>query len=558
VSFTWSSPTAISIPVGQSLANDPIPETYTNNALQYAFIQFLLNGTAMPPSVYPTLARHELVLNTQTAEGFPTVPGFPFEGNQAWPPFVYNFGSGEDYSNESGIPSIQPPTIQQVLPVYVPAVNADGNESVTALPTVLGSAPLGTYTGWNLATTGWYGPNASNGPSSVGQVFAGAGNSGGFYPFWDTKANRLTASDPRPSLEERYGTHSGYNCVVRQAANKAVGQRYLLTSDATSLITLASAGNVLTSLTPGIPDTSVANVNCALTTTHGFTSSAHSDILWRDSSGDVAIWTMNGTTISAGTVIGNVPNTWSILGQHDYNGDGSADILWRDTSGNVAIWLMNGTTPIAQTLIANVPTNWNIIGTGDFNGDGKSDILWQDGSGNVAIWLMNGTSILSALVIDNLPANWTVVGTGDFNGDGMTDILLRDSAGDIGVWLMNGTNISSTGIVANVPANWSIVGTGDFNGDGKSDVLLRDSAGDVGIWLMNGLTLSSAMVVANVPTTWSIAETGDFNGDGMSDILWRDTSGNVAIWTMNGTTLTSGTTIANLSNVWAIQTANAD
>jgi len=42
--------------------------------------------------------------------------------------------------------------------------------------------------------------------------------------------------------------------------------------------------------------------------------------------------------------VGNVPTTWSIVGTGDFNGDGKWDILWRDTSGNVAIWEMNGTT----------------------------------------------------------------------------------------------------------------------------------------------------------------------------------------------------------------------
>jgi hypothetical protein len=28
----------------------------------------------------------------------------------------------------------------------------------------------------------------------------------------------------------------------------------------------------------------------------------------------------------------------------DFNGDGMSDILWRDTSGNTAIWFMNGAT----------------------------------------------------------------------------------------------------------------------------------------------------------------------------------------------------------------------
>jgi hypothetical protein len=73
------------------------------------------------------------------------------------------------------------------------------------------------------------------------------------------------------------------------------------------------------------------------------------------------------------------------------------DILWQNTtSGDVAIWLMNGQVAHAAG-VGNVPRSvWKIVGTGDFNGDGKSDILWQDTSGNVAIWLMNGVQVARA------------------------------------------------------------------------------------------------------------------------------------------------------------------
>jgi hypothetical protein len=263
-SFTWAAPGTVAIPVGQSLPNNPIPETFTNNALTYAFIQLLMSGTPMPPSVYPTLARGELVPNTAAAEGFPNIPGLPYQGDQAWPPFVYDFGPRENYDQESGVPTIQPPIIKGVLPVYATKVNEDGNEDVTGLPTVLGEAPLGTYVGWNLATTGWYGPNASNGPGSVGQVFAGAGNSGGYWPFWDTKAHRVTAGDPRLSLQERYGTHAGYVCVVTAAANEAVQQRFLLASDAKTLISNATASNVLgPPYAPTPADITLANSLCS-------------------------------------------------------------------------------------------------------------------------------------------------------------------------------------------------------------------------------------------------------------------------------------------------------
>jgi hypothetical protein len=263
-SFTWDSPATATIPPGQLLPQDPFPLTYTNNALTYAFIQLLMSGTPMPPSVYPTLARGELVPNTAAAEGFPNIPGLPYQGDQAWPPFVYDFGRGENYDQESGVPTIQPPIIKRVLPVYATKVNEDGNEDVTGLPTVLGEAPLGTYVGWNLATTGWYGPNASNGPGSVGQVFAGAGNSGGYWPFWDTKAHRTAAGDPRLSLQERYGTHAGYVCVVTAAANGAVQERFLLASDAQTLISNAAASNVLgPPYVPTSADMKLANSLCS-------------------------------------------------------------------------------------------------------------------------------------------------------------------------------------------------------------------------------------------------------------------------------------------------------
>jgi len=65
---------------------------------------------------------------------------------------------------------------------------------------------------------------------------------------------------------------------------------------------------------------------------------------------------------------------------HDFNGDGKSDIAWRDTGGDVAIWLMSGTQVLNPNTagVGNVATSWSIVGTGDFNGDGKWDILWHD------------------------------------------------------------------------------------------------------------------------------------------------------------------------------------
>ena len=60
-------------------------------------------------------------------------------------------------------------------------------------------------------------------------------------PSRQTIAARQTAGDPRPSLEERYGTHAGYVCVVTAAANSAIEEGFLLVSDANTLVGDANA-----------------------------------------------------------------------------------------------------------------------------------------------------------------------------------------------------------------------------------------------------------------------------------------------------------------------------
>jgi hypothetical protein len=48
---------------------------------------------------------------------------------------------------------------------------------------------------------------------------------------------------------------------------------------------------------------------------------------------------------------------WSIKGTSDFHGDGNTDIFWQDSSGNVAIWEMNGTTILNQSssFVGTVP-----------------------------------------------------------------------------------------------------------------------------------------------------------------------------------------------------------
>jgi hypothetical protein len=107
--------------------------------------------------------------------------------------------------------------------------------------------------------------------------------------------------------------------------------------------------------------------------------------------------------------IGNVPAIWSVVGTGDFNGDGYSDLLWQDTSGNISIWFMNGSTISSSGGVGNAPpTVWSVVTTGDYNGDGKSDLLWRDTSGNTVLWFMNGLSVTSTAYLGNTATNWTV------------------------------------------------------------------------------------------------------------------------------------------------------
>jgi Tannase and feruloyl esterase/FG-GAP-like repeat len=286
--------------------------------------------------------------------------------------------------------------------------------------------------------------------------------------------------------------------------------------------------------------------------THDFNGDGTSDMLWRDTSGNVGMWLMNGASVLSTAVLGNVPTTWSVVGQRDFNGDGTSDILWRDTSGNVGIWFMNGTTISSTTVLGNVPTTWSVAGTGDFNNNANNDILWRDNLGNLTIWFMNGTSISQVANLGNVPVNWTVAGV-----DSRGDIFWRNTTtGDVAIWTMNGATVTQSVDLGTVPLSWSIAGIGDFDANGSTDILWRDTSGNVGLWLMNGTSILSSTVLGNVPLNWTVAQVGDVNGDGKSDILWTDNVGDVGVWFMSGATILSSKVYGNVGTAWSVQALN--
>ena len=94
--------------------------------------------------------------------------------------------------------------------------------------------------------------------------------------------------------------------------------------------------------------------------------------------------------------------------QADFNGDGKADILWRNNSGEVDIWLLNGTNRIGGGSAGTIGNDWRIAGVGDFNGDGKADILWRNDSGEVYETWMNGINLIGGGSAGIIGTDWQI------------------------------------------------------------------------------------------------------------------------------------------------------
>ena len=147
-----------------------------------------------------------------SAVGFPEIPGVNYTGVASIRE-LYDYGPEFD----CGVISHWPPVpTGRAYATLVSKVTADGIDLPgIQLPDI--AVPVGSYTGWNLLKTA---------PKDECSAM------GSFIPFAATKEQRMATGDPRPSLEERYGTHERYVAAVEIAANQLVTERLLLPEDA--------------------------------------------------------------------------------------------------------------------------------------------------------------------------------------------------------------------------------------------------------------------------------------------------------------------------------------
>lgn len=185
-------------------------------ALLHALDLWVSEGVEPPDSQFPTLANGNLVPPDRPSTGFPSIPNVAYNG-------LVNELRVVDYS-------VEPPKEGASYPVFVPKVDADGNDAAgIRMPTV--EAPIATYLGWNLRRAGF----------AEGELCSLTGST---IPFASNRKDRLAKGDPWLSIEERYPTHENYVGQVIEATKRLVQKRLLLEEDQKGIIEEARRSNI--------------------------------------------------------------------------------------------------------------------------------------------------------------------------------------------------------------------------------------------------------------------------------------------------------------------------
>jgi len=198
--------------------------TYNIRALLVGLQQWIATGREPPASRYSRIDRGSLVPLERFV--FPIIPNVTGPQNVFNTRNIYNRGPQYDAEDVTGIIAVEPPISLAEYPSLVPQVDKDGND-IDGLRSITLQVPLGTYTGWNVRAAGFSEGDACD-------------LTGSYIPFAVTRLQRQQSGDPRPSLQERYGTLANYAALASAAADQLVRAGLLLASDKAAAVQSAT------------------------------------------------------------------------------------------------------------------------------------------------------------------------------------------------------------------------------------------------------------------------------------------------------------------------------
>jgi hypothetical protein len=494
-------------------------------------------------------------------------------GNSALPDTV-RFGFAASTGGATNFQEIRELKISSVADLFT---GSGGTVNYTAGAAAIAISPLLTVntivlptgaTTFNGATVGITPATYKTGQDflTVGAVTNGVPASSGAF----ASTNLTWAFSPTTGVLtiSGAGTPAQYQAALAQVSyynNAGAGAN---TSDRT-------AQYILTGI-PGNPSTtSIIKVGA------GNTTAKRPEILFQNTSGEIAIWSVGTTGVltgaklvklgsSFGTAVGTtlkVPG-WKVIDTGDVDKDGIADILYfNPATQQTAIHFMTDEGQIKSAgfisagganITLNAADQWSPVGLSDVTGDGILDITWRAAATDlIAYWTVAGTTSTALVSGGFLKAatgtadfkvgdNSKGVKMGDFDGDGKADMLLSNGK-VVFFGAFTSPNLVVKGIQT-LPANGDtslVVRTvGDYNVDGTTDLAWESTTADKQVLeylkVTGGVFDPAPTNFKTLPQTgafWNLGASKDFSGDLTPDLVWHNSvSGETAIWAIDKTT----------------------
>jgi hypothetical protein len=198
-------------PVPNAICEQPMNPLHGGDpmrALLVAMDAWITAGMAPPTTRYPSRADGTWVAPEEDAASFPKIAEFNYTGLVNRPTLIDH--------------TVMPPKPGTAYPVFVAKRDPDGHD-LAGIRLPLLDAPTVTLLGFNYRKSGF----------AQGEL---CDNFGSTLPFAKTRAARLAANDPRPSLEERYPQRGDYVAAVTRSVEALVAARLLLADDAKRMI----------------------------------------------------------------------------------------------------------------------------------------------------------------------------------------------------------------------------------------------------------------------------------------------------------------------------------
>ena len=267
---------------------------------------------------------------------------------------------------------------------------------------------------------------------------------------------------------------------------------------------------------------------------------SHTHLLWTNTSGAAAIWTINPDgSVTSTPGYGPIPG-WTAKTIAD-GPDGKTRLLWRRTDGRCAVWTISTADGTITSTPGYAPQGgWITVGLA-VGPDNLTRLQWEIdpakrvGLGN-AVWTLDGAGNVTSTPPYRPDGFWTATALA-VGGDGLSRLLWVNGGVPSGQYPFAVWTLNTAGVIASTPlyqpqpyAAWTattIAGGPDTN----TRLLLNRTDGAMAVWTVDVPgDVASTPLYGPIPS-WACHGLA-VGPDALSRVLWSRTDGMSAVWTI--------------------------